>query len=383
LTYTKFSDRTGFSVAYSPSYTEGLSYSGWHTSSQSFNLTWRHQVGTRWTYSVSTSTVLTSSLEAVFAPTRLANIVSTPATFGDLTSAIIGGNPGNNLLGTILNSAQTVEAPAGLLLYGSSLLSTAVNGSLNYAQSSRLSLHMNVSADREQYLSDGSQAAGTGTGANPLVPHSLAGSVGVGVGYMVTPRTSVSMDVITSRAFSSIYDGYSSAVSVSVSRTMGMHWFTQFQGGTGFIIGVRQTNPLLTGRALPTGPQYVAGGSVGYKLRTQTLLATAGRSISDTYGLGSSATLSASGAWNWSRPGSSWTVSANFGEQRLVGPGFLPIDSWRVTAGLSRRVGTHAFVSTEYAYLSAVHLVGIVTPQHGQHMLRATLSWVPSGGAAR
>lgn len=375
VSYSKFSPYSGLSIIYSPSYLDAPGAAGWHSTTQNLTFTWNRRLAAKWHYNLAASGAIISTTQALFTPTKLANVVSTPATFADLSAAFVGGILNYNQLGAILTGAPIIESPAALALYGDSLFSASVSGGLVYSHSSRLSFRANLTVARAQNLPGNAQPGSTQ--ATPLISHTMAGTGDVGLSYGLSPRTTFSADASTSRAFSNLEDVYVNTATISLARTMGIDWFCQIQGGTGFVTAIRQVNPQ------PAGPQYLASGSIGYKRRAHTFMVSVSRSISDTYGLGASANISASGAWNWKRPGSSWMLSGNFAEQRLTGMQLVPIDSWTVTGGVSRLIGRRAMVTTEYAYLSAIHLANIALTQGGQQSVRLTVSWSPHNGAPR
>ena len=86
--------------------------------------------------------------------------------------------------------------------------------------------------------------------------------------------------------------------------------------------GVAFIEPLRATLAVETSAQRQYGVSLGYKLRSNTLLGSFNRSASDIYGLGATATETASGGWAWKRPRSSLSANATFGYSHLIGPAF-------------------------------------------------------------
>ena len=375
LVYTRFRERSKLSIVYTPSYVERLRYSTGNTPNHTLSLNWRRNLTARWTYTISASAVDTSLSDALFAPTRFANVVAAPATFEDLASAMVAGKFTNNELAAILTGAPILESPERMLFYGERVLSASIMTGLSYSRSSRLTYYVNGVANRSQNLKD----PNTSATIQPtyLASRTTTGSVTLGVGYSLSPRTRVGVDVSSSRTFSNLQDAYTSTSNLSLGRTMGMNWFLQIHGGIGFIDPIRQYSPL------PTGPQYQAGGRIGYKTRAHTFIAAVDRSISDSYGLGAGASLTVTGAWNWRRPGSPWSMSSNFGQQRLLGTKFGPIDSWFATAGFARRLGVHTAMFTQYAYLSNTRLVGGPDWQGNLHTVRVSVVWSPNGGTAQ
>ena len=369
--YTRFGERSGISVSYTPSYvaTWQNNTSRIHNHSLSFN--WRRNLTSKWTYTLAGSGVVTSLTDALFLPTTLANVAAAPASFEELSAAMVGGRFTNNQLAAILTGAAVVESPAGMQLYGSRMMTSALQTGISYARSSRLTFHLNVGASRSQALNDSSLPADRRT--DSILSHSTAGSGNIGMGYSLSPRTQLAVDWSSSRTFSNLQDAYIHSANLSLARTVSERWFLQGHAGAGFVTAIREYY------ALPNGPQYQAGASIGYRARAHTFLASVERSIADTYGFGAAGSVSASGAWNWTRPGSAWATTANFGQQWLTGTGFPSSNNWRATFGLVRSVGRHVAVSTQYAYLSDSRFIGGPGSRGGQHSVRLSVSWLPGG----
>ena len=104
--------------------------------------------------------------------------------------------------------------------------------------------------------------------------------------------------------------------------------------------------------ATPRNVQYTSGGSVGYKLRSHTLLGSFDRSVGDSYGLGSASTNTATAGWAWKAPGGSWSLSANYGYQQLNNSALRGGESWRATGGIARALSSHMFISVQYVYFT-------------------------------
>ena len=375
LAYSRFRERSKLSIVYTPSYVKRLRYSDGSTPNQTLSLNWRRNLTQRWTYTVAASGIDMSLSDALFAPTRFADVVAAPATFEELASAMVAGKFTNNELAAILTGAPVLESPEKMLFYGNRVLSASIITGLSYSRSSRLTFYVNGAANRSQNLKD----PNTPATVQPtyLAARTTTESASMGMGYSLSPRTRLGVDFSSSRTTSNLQDAYTSTSNVSLGRTMGVNWFLQIHGGIGVIDELRQYS------SLPAGPQYQAGGSIGYKTHAHTFIAAIDRSVSDSYGLGAADSLVGSGAWNWRRPGSSWSMSSNFGQQRLTGTRFGDISTWFATAGFARRVGVRTAVSTQYAYLSNTGLVGGPNWQGSLHTVRVSIVWSPNGGIAQ
>ncbi len=370
ISYNRFQERSGISFSYRPSYLMGLGEYGVQSHNHSMSFSYRRNLSPKWTHSVSVSGAINSLSDSLFVPTSLSTVASTPATFDQLSSAIVGGRYTNSPLTAALTSAPVVESPAAWVLYGNRLLTSGATSSLSYSRSTRLSFHGTVSATRTQPLSDDHQSQ-TGH-PEYLVARSTSAGGDIGVSYSLSPRTQVSGDWATARTISNIQDTYTHRATVSLARVMSPRWFVQVQGGTGWIRPVRDFI------ASPAGAQYLAGGSIGYRTYAHTFLVQTERSIGDTYGLGAGSSVSASAAWNWNRPGSNWSLVSNFGQQWLGGNRLATLNTWRGTAGLLRKAGPHVAVLTQYAYTSDSQIDSRFSAEGGRHMVRVSVLWIPN-----
>lgn len=370
VAYGTSGERSGFSIVYTPTYVARLRYANSNSVNHALNLSWRHKLAPRWTMNWNASGVMTSASDALFAPMTLSNVTAISGSIADLAAALEAGRLTNSQAAAVLTGSPVLESPAGLLLFGNRLLNASAGAGLSYAQSARLTFRIAFTANRLQALRDPNSPAGYQYGYQ--IAHSTMGSVNAGFGYSLSPRTQLSADFSTNRAVSNLQDAYTTMAMMAVERTLGTRWFVQLRGGSGFIHALRET------RTLPAGPQYQVGGNIGYKTRSHTFLGSVERSISDTYGFGSSYSVSATGAWNWRRPGSAWSLATSFGQQRLAGISFEAINTWRGSAGLVRSLGAHTNISTQYAYLSNLRVLGALNGgQQAQHVIQVAVTWIP------
>jgi hypothetical protein len=367
LGYTKFGERSSTSFVYAASYTERLRYSG-NAVNHSLSLNWRRNLTPKWSFTFSVSGSASSISDTLLTSTALAKVVDTPATFEEFTSAIVTGRSTNNQLAAILTNAPIIESPTGLQLYGSRALTASVQSGMTYFKSNRLRFYATGGVNRSQPLND--FGASTGVRSPYIIAQTTGVTANAGIGYSVSPRTQLKVDVTSTRTVSNFQDAYTTTGNVGVARTMGMNWFVQVHGGTGVITSVRQS------ASLPSGLQYQAGGSIGYKTRTHTFIADVERMPTDSYGYGAAASLAATGAWSWKRPSNPWRISANFAQQWLNGSRTLNINSWRATGEVGRMLGRNMTLSAQYAYLSDLRFVASGA-YGGQHILRVSLNWVP------
>jgi hypothetical protein len=370
--------RSWFSMSYTPSYIARVRDSAWNTSQHVFSMSWRRRTTEKWTTNFSATGALGSVTNLLFTPTNLSRLAGAGGSAEDLGSAALGGSSNNAGLDAAAGQATALESPAGAAIYGSRVLSASAGGSLVYAYSGRFNLRFRADASRAQGLKPPNS---TGSQAAALIAHTESGGAGLGFSYALSPRTQIGMDAGTERIRSRAQDSYRSTGSLTLGRRMTMRTFAEVHGGVGVITPVRQAG------SLPTGAQYQAGGQIGYRAFANTFLANVERAAGDSYGLGASASVSANLAWMWRRPGSSWWLSIDAGQQRLSGqfPNLASrsINSWRGTAGIGRRLGGHLAILTQYAYLSDSGVGAGLARVPPQHVGRITFIWLANENAVQ
>ena len=281
-----------------------------------------------------------------FTPTVYGAVVSVPASYEDFLAAIQDGKYTNAQLASILTGAPVVESAAQAFVYGSRVLSATLGTSVTFAPTGRTSFHAGISGSRLQRLKTLGDSTQT-TGASPsfLMPQSTAATATLGWSYSLTPRTHIGAEVSSTRTFSRLQVGYASLANISIARTMSRRWSVQANVGAGTFAYARQAFPA------PHTVQYLGALGIGYRTRSHALLASYSRSLGDAYGFGSGSTSGATGAWNWRRPGSTWSVSSSFGYQKLDNLTFRSLVSWQGNIGLGKALTNHTSMSLQYGYL--------------------------------
>jgi hypothetical protein len=335
-----------------------------------FSLNWNRKVGQRWSLNTGVTAVVSSLQETYFALNPFGMAASLPTTFDNLAGAVLSGTFTDPQLASALTGASARLLPEQTYVYGQRIGSASARAGVTYTPTGRSSFHASVSATRVQRLSSGQT---TDTGPSAIIAQTTTGTVSLGWGYALSPRTHIGLEASTSRTFSRLNDGYANNAGFSIGRTMSEHWFVQGRVGAGLITYLHQTV------ATPRNVQYTAGGSIGYKVRSHTLLASFDRFLADSYGLGSTSTDSAMAGWAWKVPGSLWSLSSNFGYQKLNGGLLRGNESWRVTGGIARALNQHTFMSVQYAYLTSPANWGASAGLTGaENALTVSLSWSPS-----
>lgn len=339
--WRQFGPRGRISLTYDPSYSGLLRHSEWNALNHSLSFNAGRRLGRRWDLTFAAAGDASSMYQFLFAPSALSNVAAVPASFQDLSSAMLSGRFTNDQLASVLTGAPGLDTPGRTVLYGNRVLTASGSTTVSYTPSARFSLRFGASASRIQYLNDGNAAAG----ALALLPRTVGGNASVGFSYSVTPRTEFGVDASANRTSSVLQDSYRTMAVASFGRRVGRQWFVQGRGGPAWVTVVRQTYPL------PRGLQYAAGGNLGFRTATQTLLATADRTPTDTYGTSAAYTLSAGGTWQQHRPGSSWTFSGSARQQRMRGT-YYNLDGWLVGGSVSKTLSRQTSVQITYTYLN-------------------------------
>jgi hypothetical protein len=372
LGWSKSTQRGTVSVIYSPSYVASPQHTEYDEFSQRAAFNWSQRIGNSWSFGFTASGMLANFEQLLFSPSALGSAAASSATFDDLASSTFTGKTSNPQLGPVLASSQLASAPEQSFLYGNRLFTATSSISLGYSPHGRSSVQISISGARTQNYQDNLSNSTVSASGIPAVPRSTSADVSVSYSYSISPRTQFALTGSSMRIWSSYTNGYTTQGSVSLGRTLSPHWFVQVHAGVGGIIYSH------TQFSQPSTPQGLGGVSLGYKIQSHTFLASYDRGIGDSYGLGAATTGSASGAWNWRRPGSAWSLSSGFGYQGLSGSVFRNTKSWHASAGVARALGRQFFVSLQYSYLqfpSNLAAIGSTVQESG---VVVSGTWTPS-----
>lgn len=374
--WSKFTERTTFSLSYSPSYTAQVRNSSLNALNHVFGLNVARKLDPRWTLGFSAAANYSTLEESLFAPTTLGNLASVPSNASDLAAGLLAGKFTNNpQLGVILNGSPLVESPIASLLYGQRILMTSARGTLSYSLSPRLSLSFGGGAGRTQYLSPNQSST---SGTPQVVSNTTSGTASVTLSYSYSPVTQLGGTVTTNRLSSSLEDVYTTTSVATFGRTVGQHWIVQLHGGVGITNPVSQTSILAS-----STPRPAIGGTLGFKSTTQTLLGSFDRTVSDSYGLGASSSSTASFTWGWHRLGSLWALENSLSWQQLTGNAVANTYGWRATAGVNRAVGPHLTMLLQYTYLKYSGGLQTAVYTFSESAVRISTIWTPAPNVHR
>jgi len=374
--WTKFTERSIFSLTYTPSYTGYVRNSSLDALNHALSFTASRKIAPRWNFSFSAAGNLSSVQQSLFAPSTLSNVASASSSFNDLAAGLLSANFANNpQLGVILTSSPLVESPLGNLLYGQRMFTSSARVSLGYSYSPRLSVIFSGGGSRTQHVSD----PALGTGNSYVIPDTTSGTASVAISYSLSPFTQIGGSVTTTRSDSLLQDSYITTSLATMGRTIGGRWVLQLHGGVGVTNALHQTVSVT-----PAKPVPAVGGGLTYKTLSHTFLGSYDRTVSDSYGLGASTSSTATAAWHWRHPGSSWGLDSSFSWQQLQGNNALANTSgWSTTAGLTRAFGAHITLTTQYVHLSYSGGLLAAAYHYSQDAVRVSIGWTPRAAALR
>jgi hypothetical protein len=363
--------RAGYNIGaiYSPGYVRGVRSADFSSTSHILSVAASRNLNSKWTLDSSVRGVLADLHQLLFATPRAGEIAGLNATFEDLFSGVVSGRTDNLALASAIRAPQIAASPETSFLYGSRELSVAGAVGVSYAASTRSTYRVSGTVTRSQSVRNAGTAE---SGPALLIPNTTVGSLDLSWSYSLSPRTSVSAGLSSSRIISRLQDSYSSQASFSIGRTLSPKWFVSAMGGAGIVRPVRQT------LSVQQSAQEIWGGSIGYMLSSHTFVASASRAVSDVYGAGANATLGANGAWGWKPRARSFSVNASFGYMRLLGPAFDYSGSLTARAGISKSLGRHSFLGVAYSYARIPQNLFLDPASLTQAGLMVSLGWSPA-----
>jgi hypothetical protein len=368
--WSKFTERTTFSLSYTPSYAAQVRYSSLDALNHAFSFNASRKLTPRWTLGFSVAANYSSLEESLFAPTQLSNVAAVPSNFSQLSSALLSENfTGNQQLGVALTNSPLVESPIASLLYGQRIFTGSARSTLSYSFSPRLSVTFSGGGGRTQYLSQNRTSA---AGTPALISNTTSGNAGVALTYSFSPVTQLGGTVTTNRVSSSLEDTYTTTSQATFGRTIGRQWVIQLHGGVGVTNLVGQTSYVVATKPLPA-----AGGSLAFKTTSHTILGSFDRTVSDPYGLGASTSSTGTATWRWRHPGSFWSLQSSFSWQQLQGNALASTSGWRATAAVNRAFGPHFDMLWQYTYLN--YSGGLQTSVYtlSESAVRVSILWTP------
>jgi hypothetical protein len=364
--------RWNFSMMYSGTYGGMVRYSDANAFSQSLSLSASRMLSPKWTLTFSGAGSDNTTAEFLYQPSTIGVVSQVPATMDDLAAAFSVGQFSSSQTASTLTGAPLLESPARSLLLGDRVLSYSGQMGLSYTHSSRLRFHL------ASFTASGQNRLGSGSvpEQNYVVPRTMGVNAGMGMDYMLSPRTQVGLDVSGSRIDNSYQGAYVTTASASIGRKMGIHWFLAAHAGGSINQVISQTY------GTPKTKNVIGGGSLGFRTYQHTLVGSYDRTSADTYGLAVGSTTTLSAAWNWRRPGSRWSVFTSFGQQQVRNTGYVSLSGWQASGGITESLNSHMRMTAQYVYLSNSGDYLGVASNLAIHSVRVSFGWAPQASAA-
>lgn len=354
---------TSISVVYNGSYTGQSRYSNLNNFGHSVALNLNRKIHTKWSMSLSATGQYSTLAQYIFNPSTLSTLAQTSASFDNLAAASSIGSFSDPQSAAALTAAPAISTPVSSLLIGDRVLTYGGQASLTYSPSPRLSFSFSsVSAGGQNTLDNRSTY---------VLPRTFGGSAGATVSYSPSSRSTMSLSLTENLSSNKFQGSYGTTASASLGRKMSRNWFLSMSGGMAYTRFTKQ----LYGAA-PSW-QGIGSASLGYKVYSHTLMAGYNRSSYNAYGVAAGLSDTSSGAWNWHRPGSGWSVNASFGRIEIRNTGFLTLSGWEGSSGVSRELGSRLVLTAQYVYLdSSGTYIGNAVSRSVQSA-RISLAWLP------
>lgn len=363
--WTHLAERSSVKFGYTPSYSTYVQFPDLNMSGHAASFSASRSLSRNWSWTGGIAGNYSSTEQMLFTPTVFRTAASVPATFDELADSLLRSAFTNDQLASMLTGAPAVEVPSRQLLFGDTVLSASGQMSLTYSLSTRMSVSFSTVFSRLQPVSTDRGIRS----ARGILGQSTSGNVSTGISYSISPRTQVGFSVNEGRTISRFQDTYHTTASAFIGRKLTQRWFAQVYGGGGGL------HPIRTELQLPSGPQYHGGGSVGVRTYSHTVLFSSGRTFGDRYGIGAASTVTASGAWNWSHPGRSWSTFVTMTQQWFQGGTPAGLNGWQASGGFSKALSSHLSISANYSHSTAgqTNLIGQLT----QRAASVSLIWTP------
>jgi hypothetical protein len=380
------SEKLHFWIRYAPSYYYQDSSTGFHASrfrgNQNLNLSWGTALSPKWSINTSLSATGGDYNQLLLLSDPYQILTGVPGTATAFTGAILNGNGGDPNLNAAATDPNAIIAGQQQQLYGNTYFSAAVGVSVGYQLNPRLGFSFSATGSRMQHLSDPS-------GAQVAYALQQSTSIGASVGahYLLTPRTNISGSVNYNRALSSLYTTPSVNLMIGVGHTLTEHLIVHAAAGVGYIIPAAQTSVTGVPTAAFQRTQWQGSAGLGYRLLRHSFAGNVERDVADSFGLGGTSTVRASGGWTFHPLSSPWGFTAG-GARVLIHNVGIGRDGYRVMAGVNRRIGERGFASLSYGfgqghsdYLFAGGALVASPFRNTGHSVRLSLGWRPYLGA--
>ena len=302
-------------------------------------------VGTRWRLGAGYASAITSSDKLAFQSTPVRRLIDESTSYEDLSASVAhprSPSPDANQAALFVPIDQSLVASD---LQGVRMMASSVKTNATYAHSVRLATYLRGSYTAVRPISSNDTVL--------AATDSSVRSAGLAIRYDRSERTQLTGAIDWSQASGASVDNI--VIATLGYGWSGRKWFTAATLGA----AVRPFRELDAATAV-TGsgrPEVVYGAALGYKFRTQTLLAQYSRAAHDEYGNGGRDVTtgfegnvqSVVGSWVWSAPRGRWLARADFSMIRRPG-NFSYINAWLSSVGIGRQLTPNVRLSGEVLF---------------------------------
>lgn len=380
--WNAISGKSTFGIRYSPAYNGSVRYSSFNRMNHNFTFVANRPLqvsGRRWSADASGSASINTFETYFFRPTQLGQVASTPATFDDLAAAVLSRSHSNDALGSALAVASTADTPLTPVFFGSRFLNLHAQAGVSYAYSSRLRMRIGIDGNRTQALNDEIRgdpavvAAEGETGSRgEFRRQNTMMQVNYTVNYSLTPRTEVGGLLAVNKNFVGGGGYYGTTAMATITRTLTRQLFGQARAGAAQAYAGARI-PF----TMPSKPNWIAGGALGFKTYRHTLLLNVDRTLNFTYGLANE-NLQVAGAWGWTNMRQSWWMSASATREWYETQSGNNLKAWRANVGIGKFLLRQLTIELQYARAEFRGATSVI-PRYdtGFGMARVALGWVP------
>ena len=362
------------SALYTGTYNRSENYSSLSAFGHSLraNLNWN--LSPKWAVSFSGSGVYQTLAEYLFQPNNLTAVVQSPASASNMAAGLGIGQFSSTQAASAINGALAPSAvtaqtnPATGVLLGNRIFTYAGQASMSYQATNRLSFNFSGVTAAGQNRVGGSP---TTQATTYVVPRTIGLSGGVTMDYSLSPRTTLGISADGTRTSNPIQSAYTTMLSASLGRMMGMHWFLQAAGGGSYTSTIQQQS------GAPKMWQTIGSGSLGYSLSSQSFLANYNRSSVDSSGFAVGTNSTLLGAWNWRTPNRRYSLTLSGGQQQLRNTGFTSLTGWNASASWLMHLADTLVLTTQYVYSNSTGTYLGNTTRISVNSIRLTIGWVP------
>lgn len=329
-------DKVGITVLYTGSYNESENYHSLSAFGHSLRASASWTLTPKWALNFSATGQYQTLAQYLFTPTGLSVTAQTPATFDDLAAAMgvgqFSGPQAASMLtgGGLAADSTPLATPATSLLVGDRVLSYAGQASLSFEATPRLTFNFAAVTAAGENRTGGTAGVAE---QNYVMPHSIGLNAAASMNYELSTRTEIGAAFNEARTSNHYQGAYATTASASLGRKMGTQWFLRVSGGAAYTKVVQQVY------GTPISRQMIGSGSLGYKLQSQTFLASYNRTNMEDNGFAVGTSAVFAGTWSWRRPGARWSVVASIGQQQLGNTGFTNLSGLTVSAGSAVHLG--------------------------------------------